>query len=59
MLHLCNVRLALVAVQALTASQNRKVDSPFAKRAKDHDIAWRYGGRMDDITVQVAAVCAK
>jgi hypothetical protein len=51
--------LALVAVQALTASQNRKVDSPFAKRAKDHDIAWRYGGRMDDITVQVAAVCAK
>ena len=40
--------------QALSMDSDR--DSPFAVLAKDNDILWSHGGRMDDITVLCAEV---
>ncbi len=40
--------------QAVVAAYNKHRDSPFAVLAKDNDVMWRFGGRPDDITVQVA-----
>lgn len=41
---------------AYSMSLRRDRDSPFALLAKDNDILWSQGGRMDDITVVAARV---
>ena len=45
-----------LADAALALSMDSSRDSPFAVLAKENDILWSHGGRMDDITVVCAQV---
>ncbi len=53
----CMERLAsALADRAFEFSMDRGRDGPFAQLAKENDILWSHGGRLDDITVLCARV---
>jgi protein phosphatase PTC7 len=47
---------AALADKAFEFSMDRRRDGPFALLAKENDILWSHGGRLDDITVMCVRV---